>query len=189
MLPKNTEDIVYKAVESGELTIDTQGRVWRLSVRRGNRWTGGSASIPCKPRRAEKLTGEYLQVRVMVNYKRANALAQRLVWRHFFGQIPEGLTINHKNGIKTDNHPDNLELATYSEQVIHAVHVLRTGRTANQWGMANHAAKLTDSQVKEIRRRREAGEPLKSIAADYCVAMQTISRIVRLERRVGSRGA
>lgn len=117
--------------------------------------------------------------------KRWHAMAHRLVWLHFHGRIPDGLTVNHKNGIWTDNRPDNLELATPSEQQIHALHVLRRGRV-NQYGMNNAMVKLTPQQVGEIRARRACGELLESIAADYPVRMQQISRIARGDRR--SRG-
>ena len=82
-------------------------------------------TIPCTPRRAENPTGSgYLQVRVMIGYSRAHALAHRLVWRHFNGPIPAGQTINHKNGNRSDNRPENLELATTSEQALHKIRVL-----------------------------------------------------------------
>lgn len=118
------EEFAYKAVELGELTIDTQGRVWRVAARRWCRWTNATRTIPCQPRRAEKMSGEYMQVRVAIDGRRVGALAHRLVWRHFNGPIPEGLTINHKDGIKTNNAPSNLELATISEQAIHAISTL-----------------------------------------------------------------
>ena len=128
---KNCEDLVYAAVLMGELTIDDQGRIWRVAARRGNRWTGGTHSIPCEPRRAEKDIGEYLAIRMMLDLKRTHALAHRLVWRHFKGPIPEGLTVNHKNGKKKENWPDNLELATHSEQMLHAIHTLGYDPTPN----------------------------------------------------------
>lgn len=180
--PRNRENEVYRAVEMGELTIDTQGRVWRVAARRGDRWGGGSRAIACNPRRAEHQAGKYMQVRVMFDGHRVYALAHRLVWRHFNSPIPEGLTVNHKNGRHTENWPENLELATYAEQVHHARSVLRRGRL-DQWGEANVMVKLTMEQVQEICSRRASGEALKAIAADYGVAMQTISKIARGDRR------
>ena len=129
-IPKNAEDFAYRAVEMGELTIDSEGRIWRLAARRANRWGSGTVSIPCAPRRAEG-GATYLTVRVMIEGKRVTALAHRLVWRHFRGPIPEGLTINHKDGIKSRNQPDNLELATHSEQMLHAVRMLGYDPTPN----------------------------------------------------------
>ena len=125
MLPRNVEDFAYKAVLMGELEIDSEGRIWRVAARRWNRWIGATQSIPCIRRRAEKSTGKYLQIRVMVSKKRAHALSHRLVWVHFHNRpIPPGMTINHKDGNPTNNHPDNLELATHVEQTAHQISIL-----------------------------------------------------------------
>lgn len=118
----------------------------------------------------------------MFEWQRWHAMAHRLVWFHFEGLIPQGLTINHKNGIWTDNRMANLELATASEQSMHALHVLRRGRL-NQYGTRNAMAKLTSAQVAEIRARRAAGEKLLPLAVEYGVQFQHISRIVRGDRR------
>jgi len=120
----NREDEAYRAIEMGELAIDFEGRIWRVAARRWDRWTQQTRSIPCEARRAEKSAGEYLQVRVMIDGVRAHALAHRMVWRHFFGQIPPGMLVNHRNGAKTDNRPANLELVTPSENTTHAIAVL-----------------------------------------------------------------
>lgn len=156
MTIKANEELIYPHVESGLLQIDTAGCVWR-----GNR-------------RAEHSTGAYLQVRVMRQGRRTHALAHRLVWRHFNGPIPNGLTINHKNGMKTDNRPCNLELATYAEQIAHVRDVL--GK-ASQRGHRNNNAKLNMAAVSEIRRRRVLGERLKTIAKDFNISDRTVSKI------------
>jgi hypothetical protein len=182
VLPLNREDDVYQAVEIGDLTIDSNGRVWRHASRRRLK-SGVVVVIPCSLRRAENQAVKYLQVRVMVDRERFHSLAHRLVWRHFHGPIPAGLTVNHMNGNWTDNRPENLELATYSEQVRHARHVLRRG-PLNQWGERNPSAKLTTQDVRAICERRANGEKLTVIAADMGVAMQTVSKISRGERRL-----
>lgn len=182
VLPLNREDDVYPAVEMGDLSIDEQGRIWRLAWRRTTP-SKQTVLVVCSPRRAEKDTGKYFQVRVMVDRQRFHALAHRLVWRHFRGPIPKGLTVNHLNGDWKDNRPDNLELATYAEQQVHARLVLRRG-PINQWGERNPSAKLTEQDVQTICSRRANGEKLTTIAADLGVAMQTVSRIARGRRRL-----
>ena len=177
MRKTNTEDNVYPVVISGELTIDSQGRIWRLARRTGNRWNRGTKTIPCLRVRAENaLSNGYLQIRAMFNWKRHNALAHRLVWRHFYGLIPKGLLIDHKNCKKADNRPENLQLVSESES-------LRHRPTFNQRGERNHRCKLSNAQVAEIRKRRSEGESLSSLATGFGVTFQTISRIALHQRR------
>lgn len=183
MKTKHNEVVVYDAVTQGLLEIDPLGRIWKIAERRGNRWGAPPKIRKVTRRRAEHDTGTYLQVRWMVDRKRTNALAHRLVWMHFNGRIPGTLTINHKNGDKQDNRLENLELVTYSENAKHAARVLKVGHCANQWGEQNYQAKLTEKDVAEIRRRRAAGERLIPIAKDFRVTYQTISKIARGDSR------
>jgi DNA-binding XRE family transcriptional regulator len=157
-----TESILVNFVLKGEWEIDSQGRIW-------NKKTG---------RRAEHVVPHgYLQVRKMMRGKRLCVGAHRLVWRYFKGPIPPGLTINHRNGEKADNRPENLELATYSEQAVHAHRVLGKGQ---QWGQANPMAKLTNDQVVAIRNLYAGGKLRQhEIATKFGITIQTVSAIVR----------
>jgi len=192
MRPAQNEEFVYEAVKSGELDIDSEGRIWRIGARRGNRWTGETHVIPCERRRAEHDTGSYLQVRVMRDKVRVYCMAHRLVWRHLRGRIPEGLTINHKNGQKKDNRPENLETATYSEQMVHAIDSLGQHRwMRDQEGKRNRQTKLTTEQVVTILMLREQilaemetrhGKMISMLADKYGVSYQTVWDIVRGRR-------
>lgn len=183
MLPKGqTEETIYKAVETGWLEIRLDGSIWRIAQRRKSRWDGSVTIRSVRPHRIDAPVGAgYRTVKIMIDGKQTSCPAHRVVWRHFYGPIPPGLTINHKNGKKADNRPANLELATYAEQVRHARKELQVGRL-DQDGERNAMARLTEKAVREIRRRRAAGERLKSIARDFGVSDRTVSKIARGER-------
>jgi hypothetical protein len=171
------ERFVYQAVINKEMEIDDQGRIWRIGRRSGTK-AGATISTPVPRRRAERHLGPYLNVRAMIDQKRMTALAHRMVWHHINGPIPEGMTINHKNGIKDDNHPSNLELATDSEQQIHANQILGTGSGANQWGEKNSQAKLTLLQVQEIKKLYQSGRRATDLATAFHVTFQQIYRVI-----------
>ena len=71
--------------------------------------------------RGRPLTAHNPQGYVMVT--RASkyvASVHRVIWEAVNGPIPEGMQINHINGIKWDNRLANLELVTQSENTKHA---------------------------------------------------------------------
>lgn len=155
--------------DSGKFSVKENGTVWR-----GNR-------------RAEHgITGGYKQVRVMMNGRRWCTCAHRLVWHALKGPIPRGMVINHKNGIKDDNRPENLEMVTPSQNASHA---MRNG-LKDQRGEKNPSAKLTDRQVAEIRLvYSQGGYTQEALGEKYGVAFQTISDIVRGKSRRSQMGA
>lgn len=44
-----------------------------------------------------------------------NVMIARLVWENFVGQIPKGMVVTHRNGLRMDNDLRNLELVTLSD--------------------------------------------------------------------------
>lgn len=114
-------------------------------------------------------------------YRRVgDKLVHRLVWEHVHGPIPEGMVINHINGVKTDNRIENLECVTEGENHDHATYVLGVDRGAGvrHRGEAHHAAKVTEDDVRTMRRRAIEGQGLDEIAADYPVSRSTVVRIL-----------
>jgi hypothetical protein len=170
------EDVLLSLVKSGELEIDTDGRIWRLMKRGGNP-TRNYAVRPCPKVRAEFKTRDgYLLVTTTINGEKTTASAHRMVWTYFRGLIPDGLTINHLNGKKDDNHLANLDLATLSEQRRHAIDVLNVNRNRPK-GERNPKAQTTAEQVIEMRRSRAMGMPVKDLAAVYGMKPKAISAI------------
>ncbi|GJD72606.1 hypothetical protein CFIICLFH_0823 [Methylobacterium goesingense] len=116
----------------------------------------------------------------MIEGRRIHCGAHRLVWQHLHGDIPEGFEINHDNGLKDDNRPRNLLCGTGGENVKHA----HRGGLIDQHGQKNPSAKLTDSQVAQIRLAYDKGGfTMEQLAARFGVRHQTVSKIVRGERR------
>ena len=181
---RNNERLLIELVKEKELQIDDSGRVWRIKIRYGLR-SGGSALRTINKKRAENKGWEYLRVSAMRDGHRIHCLAHRLIWQNFFGDIPDGLCINHKNGKKFDNRPSNLELVTYSQNSRHA---RRTG-LLDQSGEKNPASKLTDEQVVKIR-RMYINERISQtdIAKEFAVSFQTISDIIRGKTRTKQGG-
>lgn len=52
-------------------------------------------------------------------------------------------------------------------------------RVGRRLGEASQNAKLTTTQVREMRARRAGGEPLRALAADYGIGWRYVSHICR----------
>ena len=170
-------------LSSGLFEIASDGKIWRIAkrhgrgVRPGGGYYTGAKTSPCQKVRAEYATQQgYLLVRATINGQRIVTGAHRLVWHNSNGPIPAGLTINHKNGVKADNRPRNLEPATMSEQRRHAIEVLNVNRHRPQ-GSKHPKTSLSESDVIKIRRLRSEGMMIMEIASQYSMKNRAISAI------------
>lgn len=150
--------------------IDEMGRIWRI----GRRCRGGLHG-PAKRRRAETPHNSgYL--RVGLRGPRF-VLAHRLVYQYFFGNIPDGCDINHLNGNRADNRPENLTCVTPAE---HYYQRQRMGQRS--------LAKLSIRDVQKIRVSANFGYSCYELAKRYGVHVSTIRRILKRNtwRHIGS---
>ena len=90
-------------------------------------------------------------------------LAHRLSYRHYVGEIPEGLILRHRCNNSLCVNPDHLIPGTHAENKRDSV----LAGTAADKGIKNPAAKLTEEQVHEIRRLYSEHVPAKELAERF----------------------
>ena len=158
--------------------VSDRGRVRRIA--------GGKGTYPGRILRIGDDGYGYALVTLYRYGLRRRRKVHILVTEAFLGPCPDGLEVNHKNGIKHDNKVSNLEYVTHSENLKHSFRVLgREPPKVKVHGEANGQAKLTDTIVREIRRLYpEGGVTQCELGARYGVAHSTISRI--LHRKKGA---
>jgi hypothetical protein len=98
-------------------------------------------------------------------------LAHRVAWIIAHGEIPHGKLVLHKCDTPSCVNPDHLFLGTYSDNMLD---MYAKGRGNN--GRKHHLAKLTDSTVRKMRKRHDAGETCDVIARDFGVNISTAHR-------------
>lgn len=94
-----------------------------------------------------------------------------LVAAAFIGPRPLGMLVNHRSGIKTENHDSNLEYVSRSQNVRHAI---ETGLIPI--GAEHHQAKLCPAEVIAVRLMKGVWSQSR-LASIYKVSQGTIRDI------------
>ncbi len=113
-------------------------------------------------------------------------MVHHVVAQHCIGPRPDGLVINHKDGVKTNSHPTNLEYVTHKENIHHAIkmgtHVAsdptrmptykdgrcigRIAQYKHEWYMRNRERMAANAHKRYMANR----EHLKAKARQYYLA-------------------
>jgi len=108
--------------------------------------------------------------------------AHRVSWELVFGPIPEGLWVLHKCDNPRCVNPNHLFLGDQGTNMKDAASKNRLPGNRTK-GSQHHRSKVTEEQVKEVRRLYETGEHTQAqLAASIGITQTQISNIVR--RRV-----
>jgi hypothetical protein len=98
----------------------------------------------------------------------------RIVVSAFIG-LKDGLEVNHKDGVKTNNNIDNLELVTHQENMKHAF----KNKLQDNLGSKNPFSKLNEKKVIEIRSKfKKHVYTRQMLATEYNVTIACIKDIL-----------
>jgi len=165
---------LWKALPGWEGLYDVSDRGAVRSVASANRyqWKRGGVLVQRVGRKG------YLQLRLCRGDGTSKTVkVHLLIALAFLGEPPDGMQVNHKNGNKLDNRPDNLEYVTCRQNIRHAWdNGLSTGK--HMRGERSHRAKLTAADVRRIR-TLSSTMTLKAIAELYGVSTYPIWSILK----------
>lgn len=160
---RSRDQLIARLLAAGELRVDMRtGEAFR------------------RDRLLKHRTGEgYLRAHLHAENVSFTVLVHRIVCIAAHGLPPDGLeVVNHKNGQKTDNRPENLE---WTNPRGNAVHAIRSGlnRLPTGTGENHYNARLSAADVAAIRRLRSSGATYAQIAARFGISWEHARNIVR----------
>ena len=161
------------------LSIDKKGRIWRHYY-----YFGKDGKWLNRPKRAEyKTLQEYLVLKkgLYQNGKRKTITvrAHRIVYMYYYGNIEKNLVINHKDAVKSNNSPDNIETITISQNVQHAKE-MNLIKPKCLHGEKNKNSKLQPKDIIAIRNlRKKTNLSYQKIADMFGVTKRNIICIIK----------
>lgn len=114
-----------------------------------------------------------------------NDRAHRIAYKHFVGEIPKGMFVCHSCDVPSCCNPDHLFLGTNQDNVNDMMKKGRNSkppRNLHVVGSVHPGAKLNEEQVVEIRSKYLQGSTQQTLANQYGVVRQTISKNVNHKR-------
>lgn len=130
-------------------------------------------------RNGRKLTAHsngngYLRITTSINSRVKTRYVHRMVCEAWHGLCPEGdYQCRHKDGSRNNNRPDNLCWGTRQENEAD-----KEQHGTRLWGERMSHSVLTADMVGEARRRCNAGEQIKDVAADIGIKDRVLADAV-----------
>lgn len=167
------DDEIWKPVRGleGRYEVSSLGRLRSLDMWKRNS-IGRLHFYPGRDLNPAIYSNKYRMACFSVDGKQVRKLLHAAVCEAFHGPRPNGMLVAHNNGDMLDNRAGNLRWATPAEN---EADKLKHG-THNR-GLRHNMVRLSEDDVREIRRRLLCGESTRSIAEDYPVTRHCISRI------------
>lgn len=156
----------------GFYEISNYGRV--RSLERKALGPSGLFTVHGKILKPDTIKHGYKRIQLFKHGKYKRQMVHRLVMRAFVGPVPRGKEVNHKNGITSKNSITNLCYMTRAQNNKHAYEVL--GKLPQQ-GIAHGRHKLTENQVRDIRKMRKNGRAISEIMKKHMCCAGTVSLI------------
>lgn len=171
---------VWKPVQGyeGIYEVSNLGRVRSLDRVAENRW-GTTRPIPGTIRTIAVKREGYCFVNLFRKSKGKPMYVHRLVALAFLPNPDNLPQVNHKDGDKLNNALTNLEWCSKSDNCRHAID---HGLYEQARGESSGSAKVTESDVIEIRRLWAAGMLQKDIAARFGIGRKAVTKIVNRQR-------
>jgi len=143
--------------------LDTHVRFWRF------------VSMPPEPNGCWLWIGTKLRSGYGIFYFRGNVRvrAHRMSYRLHFGEFDESMDVLHSCDNPSCVKPSHLYLGTHAQNMTD-----RDAKGRQARGRRNGSAKLTDDDVRLIRKLRTTGLTHPQLAANYGVTKQTIAALL-----------
>ena len=167
----------------GSYAVTNQGQIWSYpkTVKVGS--NGGFRHDDGKWLSATKAKSgkNHLRVYLAKDGIKTAMLVHRAVASAYIENINSFPFINHIDGDPMNNSVDNLEWCTAKQNAQHATN-MGMNMPPVQKGNRNSQAKLTEDQVRAIRRQYEQVKNCSAIARTYGVCPKTVNDIIHNKR-------
>jgi len=127
--------------------VSNLGNVRSIERMVNNRLHNGLKKSPAKLLKQGKSKSGYFIVSFCVDGFKSNQTVHRLVARAFISNESNKPQVNHKDGNKLNNHIDNLEWMTASENGLHSFKVLEN----KIWNKGMKLKAIVDTQAEQIK--------------------------------------
>lgn len=163
---------IWKPIKDfeGLYEVSSLGRVASLPRLKKYKNSGGFAKVDGRILTIRKQRDGYWLAYLSKESKQYYRYVHRLVAEAFLGPVPEELTVNHKDGDKNNNIPNNLEYCTMKENNAHAGRI-----NLKPAGIYHHNSVLTKENQSFILKKFDQGWTHKKIALQLKVSRSTVS--------------